>query len=260
MGAVETKIPQFFTRAVDTMPLPGDELSFALGKDGATRRKLARASGCILEYVGNVAYMAGTLEERLRARDYLTWLTWQRTGSVTIETAGRNDVREMEVPEEMRGMIKAASLREVEKESGTFCFFQGDSNSEILLICGHREEGRAYAEELLMDIIMKGSVQRPTPQRAQKAPRQRRPRPRRQRIFPEPQNSSSEESESEASSTGSGQSSLVYESAPPARRPPPPSTTPPPPPRAKGWVTGPRIRQWASQDNSDSDDEIVPYW
>ncbi|CAK9077468.1 Hypothetical protein (Fragment) [Durusdinium trenchii] len=167
MGAVETKIPQCGTQRqdrnvqptwrVDTMPLPGDELSFALGKDGATRRKLARASGCILEYVGNVAYMAGTLEERLRARDYLTWLTWQRTGSVTIETAGRNDVREMEVPEEMRGMIKAASLREVEKESGTFCFFQGDSNSEILLICGHREEGRAYAEELLMDIIMKGA-------------------------------------------------------------------------------------------------------
>lgn len=265
MGAVETKIEGFFTRTVgdyhfdgpwgvDTVPLPGDELSFALGKDGATRRKLARASGCILEYVGNVAYMAGTLEERSRARDYLTWLTWQRTGPITIDTAGRNDIREMEVPEEMRGLTKAASLREVEKESGTFCFFQGDANSAVLLICGHREEGRAYAETLLMDLMMKGSVQRakaPPP----KAPdRQRRPRKRRQRMAPEPK-SSSEESESEASD--STDASSEYE--PPPRRPPPPSTTPPPPPRAKGWVTGPRIRQWASQDNS-SDDEIVPYW
>lgn len=267
MGAVETKIPQFFTErvgdyhydgpwGVDTLPLPGDELSFALGKDGATRRKLAKASGCILEYVGNVAYMAGTLEERKRARDYLTWLTWQRTGPITIETAGREDIREMEVPEEMRGLTKAASLREVEKESGTFCFFQGDTNSEVLLICGHREEGRAYAEQLLMDLMMKGSVQRPRPAPAKAQTRQRPPRTRRQRA-PEPK-SSSEESESEASDStaGSAASSEIYE--PPPRRPPPPST-PPPPPRAKGWMTGPRIRQWASQDNS-SDDEIVPYW
>lgn len=267
MGAVETKIPQFFTErvgdyhydgpwGVDTLPLPGDELSFALGKDGATRRKLAKASGCILEYVGNVAYMAGTLEERKRARDYLTWLTWQRTGPITIETAGREDIREMEVPEEMRGLTKAASLREVEKESGTFCFFQEDTNSEVLLICGHREEGRAYAEQLLMDLMMKGSVQRPRPAPAKAQTRQRPPRTRRQRA-PEPK-SSSEESESEASDStaGSAASSEIYE--PPPRRPPPPST-PPPPPRAKGWMTGPRIRQWASQDNS-SDDEIVPYW
>ena len=48
-------------------------------------------------------------------RDYLTWLTWQRTGPVTIDTTGRSDIREMEVPEEMRGLTKAASLREVEK-------------------------------------------------------------------------------------------------------------------------------------------------
>ena len=32
-------------------------------------------------------------------RDYLTWLTWQRTGPITIDTAGRNDIREMEVPQ-----------------------------------------------------------------------------------------------------------------------------------------------------------------
>ena len=35
------------------------ELSYALGKDGTTRRKLARASGCIMEYVGQVAFICG---------------------------------------------------------------------------------------------------------------------------------------------------------------------------------------------------------
>ena len=33
----------------DTIPLEVEELSFALGKDGSTRKKLAKASGCILE-------------------------------------------------------------------------------------------------------------------------------------------------------------------------------------------------------------------
>jgi hypothetical protein len=37
------------------------------------------------------------------ARDYLTWLTWQRTGPITIETAGREDIREMEAGWEMGG-------------------------------------------------------------------------------------------------------------------------------------------------------------
>jgi len=272
MGAVETKIPQFFTRGVgdfqydgpwgvDTMPLPGDELSFALGKDGATRRKLARASGCVLEYVGNVAYMAGTLEERKRARDYLMWLTWQRTGPVNIDIAGRDDVMEMEVPEEMRGLTKAASLREVEKESGTFCFFQGDSStSDVLLICGHRQEARAYAEQLLHDLMMKGSVQqRPKAPRRQ-GRRQRNPRMRNRPPKRKVESSSEEEeSESEASvSESESHSELSLHSD--ERERASERVAPPPPRQTRGWGTGPRIRQWASQDDTDSDDEIVPYW
>ena len=68
MSAVETKRPGYFTREVkkhtsdkegfasDTYPMDESELSYALGKDGTTRRKLARASGCIMEYVGQVAH------------------------------------------------------------------------------------------------------------------------------------------------------------------------------------------------------------
>jgi len=71
MSAVETKRPGYFTRDVkkhtsdregfasDTYPMDESELSYALGKDGTTRRKLARASGCIMEYVGQVAFICG---------------------------------------------------------------------------------------------------------------------------------------------------------------------------------------------------------
>ena len=47
--------------------LKPDELSYALGKKGMTRKKLARSSGCIVEYVGHTVFMAGEPDERKRA-------------------------------------------------------------------------------------------------------------------------------------------------------------------------------------------------
>ena len=36
----------------DTFPFQGDEFSYALGARGSTRKKLAAAAGCIMEYIG----------------------------------------------------------------------------------------------------------------------------------------------------------------------------------------------------------------
>lgn len=70
MAAVENKMEGYFTKhlkdhvsdneewGTDIKKLKMDEMSWALGKKGATRRKLARASGCIVEYVGNYVHMA----------------------------------------------------------------------------------------------------------------------------------------------------------------------------------------------------------
>lgn len=310
MGAVETKLPMFFTRGVgdyifdgdwgvDTLPLSGDELSFALGKDGATRRKLAKSSGCILEYVGNVAYMAGSWDERARARDYLTWLLRQRTGPVSVDITGRTDIIELEVPEEMRGLTKATSLREVEKESGTFCLFQGDNNtSDVLLICGHSAEARAYAERLLQDLMQRGSVQRPKGKPPRRAGDRVRPTERKgghaerghhrggkpdrggpganqgqyapgMRRRP-PKAASSEEGESDSDNSGSesgsqtgsdGQSGFSSRSGDEHRRRRASPAPAPPVRQPKGWGAGPRNRQWTSHDSqSESDEEIVPYW
>ncbi len=60
--------------SVDTVPLTDDSFSYALGAQGSTRRKLAAASGCIIEYVGRLACFAGYRQDRRRGKDYLRWL------------------------------------------------------------------------------------------------------------------------------------------------------------------------------------------
>eukprot|EP00959_Pyramimonas_sp_CCMP1952_P322757 6753879-Pyramimonas_sp.AAC.1 len=75
LSAIEQKIPGYISRGLkdhqsdedwgtDTKWLKDDELSYALGKKGMTRKKLARASGCIVEYVGNVVHMSGNPRQR----------------------------------------------------------------------------------------------------------------------------------------------------------------------------------------------------
>ena len=75
MAAVENKVPRLLlgsrrrtpsrttvrSSARKTLVLPKpEELSYALGKKGMTRKKLARSSGCIVEYVGYTVFMSGS--------------------------------------------------------------------------------------------------------------------------------------------------------------------------------------------------------
>ena len=134
------------------------ELSYALGKDGTTRRKLARASGCIMEYVGQVAFICGTLDERTRAKTYLKWLLKQRNGAVFVEDLKeRDDVTIVPCPHDCIGYVtgnRGSSLRQVEEESGTFCFVEGGrGDSEQLLVFGHNKADRDVAERLINNLI-----------------------------------------------------------------------------------------------------------
>eukprot|EP00966_Prymnesium_polylepis_P033688 782911-Prymnesium_polylepis.1 len=85
-------------------------------QDGTTRRKLARASGAIMEYVGQIAFICGSFEERTRARTYLKWLLKQRNGSVFVEDLReRTDVTIVPVPSEAIGYVtgnRGSSLRQ----------------------------------------------------------------------------------------------------------------------------------------------------
>ena len=80
LSAVESKEPGLAKMDFDENRVDGDDafgssyrvlasgdISYALGKRGATRKKLAAASGCIVEYVGSTVCYAGTAEERARA-------------------------------------------------------------------------------------------------------------------------------------------------------------------------------------------------
>ncbi|CAE8584697.1 unnamed protein product [Polarella glacialis] len=135
MSGVETKSPGCFTRGLkekesdrkgfdtDRMVFRDDELSYALGKEGATRKKLEFASGAILQYVGHVAFIAGVLSERSRCKEFINWLLLQRRGSVTVgDISRREDCTEMHIPDNCKGWVtgnRGSELRRMEIESGT---------------------------------------------------------------------------------------------------------------------------------------------
>jgi hypothetical protein len=54
------------------------DYSFALGKQGSTRKNIVRTTGCLVEYIGSVAFLSGVKSERKAAREYLLWLFEER--------------------------------------------------------------------------------------------------------------------------------------------------------------------------------------
>eukprot|EP00400_MALV-I_sp_L67-5_P000995 gene996-450_t len=182
MSAIETKIPGYFTRrdVLDqntknsfikgadfgsvTVEMDDDETAFALGKDGATRKKLAVASGAITQYVGSTAIISGTAKERQRGESYLKWLLEQRTDDVIISDAttdGRDDILVVQsvdangVQQNMN-VFRSGSLRSVEAQTGTFCFLEGRNGNERLLICAAEKAAREKAEILARDMLKSG--------------------------------------------------------------------------------------------------------
>lgn len=176
MSTVETKAPGQFTKGVreklsdnpsfdtDRLIFKDDELSYALGKEGSTRKKLCVASGCILQYVGHIAFMAGTLKERRRCREFIQWLLAQRRGSVTIaDVERRDDCTEMHVPENCKGWVtgnRGSELRRMEQETLTFMFLALDRRGEERLLifgseAGSKESptGRMAAERLVNEMV-----------------------------------------------------------------------------------------------------------
>jgi len=176
MSTIEYKNVGLFTKGLrekvsdkksfdtDRMLFKDDEVSYALGKEGVTRKKLAGASGCILQYIGQVAFMAGTLKERRRCREFITWLLQQRRGSVTIaDIDQRDDCTEVHIPENCKGWVtgnRGSELRRMEQESGTYMFMALDkTGQERLLIFGTvagtkaANGGRMHAERMVQEMV-----------------------------------------------------------------------------------------------------------
>merc|ERR1719454_1504216 len=89
MNGIEKKAPGSFTRGVrdktsdsrgfdtDRWVLKDEELSYCIGKEAATQKKLEKAAGCILQFVGRYAHLAGDRKERITCKEYIVWLLQQ---------------------------------------------------------------------------------------------------------------------------------------------------------------------------------------
>lgn len=115
----------------------------------------------MLEYVGQVAIMAGMRDERQRCWDYLSWLLKQRRGACAVSARGRDDVTEFKIPHGMAGRLqgqRGENLRSIERETSTFCFITDDnldpgSRTELMLIFGGDKRKRYSARDLMEDAM-----------------------------------------------------------------------------------------------------------
>ena len=182
MSSVETKVEGYFVDyeknelkqqlmqpgdglkdgfSYDQFPFTEEEFSYAVGKFGKVRRKLAKASGCIMEYVGRVAIMAGNKEQRARCWDYTNWLMKQRrnNGTCSVDPSARNDCEICDVPGSIDLPRLQGNCHKVEEATGTFIFTTDfekpvvEGEDKTLLICSHDASARRKARRMVEDLI-----------------------------------------------------------------------------------------------------------
>ncbi|CAD7974357.1 unnamed protein product [Amoebophrya sp. A120] len=160
----EWKNPGFST---DIMHLKDEAIAYCLGQGGSTRVKLALASGCHVQIIGEHILMAGTLEKRRNCHDYVKWLLEQRHGKMDVDARNRKDCLEVAIPAECIGWVTGKhgnELRKVEEQTRTFCFLARvrypKTDVERLLVFGQEEghrnpdpTGRLGAQRLVEDLI-----------------------------------------------------------------------------------------------------------
>eukprot|EP00747_Dinoflagellata_sp_TGD_P096575 gnl/TRDRNA2_/TRDRNA2_166882_c0_seq3.p1 gnl/TRDRNA2_/TRDRNA2_166882_c0~~gnl/TRDRNA2_/TRDRNA2_166882_c0_seq3.p1 ORF type:complete len:493 (-),score=54.77 gnl/TRDRNA2_/TRDRNA2_166882_c0_seq3:98-1576(-) len=181
MQAIEYKHKRAYTNENGTLkkPLhqPGDDLdddwgydtmmllnqsdyAYCVGPRGATRAKIRWASSCIVFYVDRVVVFAGTLRERRLAREYLDLVLQQHHGKYKLhDYQSRDDCLSVEVPTKYVAHVtgrRGLYLRKLERDSGTFCFFNADKGDlvqdpETFLILAASEHRRCEAKNMLLD-------------------------------------------------------------------------------------------------------------
>eukprot|EP00747_Dinoflagellata_sp_TGD_P220814 gnl/TRDRNA2_/TRDRNA2_92731_c0_seq1.p1 gnl/TRDRNA2_/TRDRNA2_92731_c0~~gnl/TRDRNA2_/TRDRNA2_92731_c0_seq1.p1 ORF type:complete len:451 (+),score=49.34 gnl/TRDRNA2_/TRDRNA2_92731_c0_seq1:112-1353(+) len=143
----------------DTLILDRADFSYALGAKGSTRVKLAMASKCIIEYIGNTCIFAGSARERKLGRDYLDILLEQRAFNPERDATMRDDCTFLEVEKELAIRltgIKGEGLRRLEARTDTFIFFDRcrrglGAGDERLMICSESASNRKQAFQLAQE-------------------------------------------------------------------------------------------------------------
>lgn len=109
------------------------KVSYSNGTRGATRKKLASASGAHINFVGFVCCIVGTIAERQRCKDYLGWLLAKLEDSPGfIDIRGRTDVTELwlgGLNNKAVGVVtgkKGHTLQEIGEATGCWCIVAKD--------------------------------------------------------------------------------------------------------------------------------------
>mmetsp|Transcript_41832 Transcript_41832/g.95971 ORF Transcript_41832/g.95971 Transcript_41832/m.95971 type:complete len:639 (-) Transcript_41832:74-1990(-) len=176
MNEIEKKAPGTYTKSLrekfsdhrgfdtDRLRVKDDELSYVIGKEAATQKKIEKAAGCILQFVGTYAFIAGSLKERKRCKEYIGWLLQQLHGAVTIpDVSNRDDCTEMHIPMNCKGWVtgnRGSELRRMENETGVYMFMALDGRGEERLIIFSHDQGsktsnngRMAAERLVNELV-----------------------------------------------------------------------------------------------------------
>eukprot|EP00746_Dinoflagellata_sp_MGD_P047830 gnl/MRDRNA2_/MRDRNA2_21817_c0_seq1.p1 gnl/MRDRNA2_/MRDRNA2_21817_c0~~gnl/MRDRNA2_/MRDRNA2_21817_c0_seq1.p1 ORF type:complete len:430 (+),score=28.50 gnl/MRDRNA2_/MRDRNA2_21817_c0_seq1:3-1292(+) len=178
MGLVEKYAPGFFLdkkgKLFKPFDQPGDdndddwgyetkvlgtmEIPYVYGTKGVMRDKLATAANCIIEFVGNTAFFAGTSRARTLGRDYVTMLLLRRINELELdEHLDRDDCVYLMLPrktwivlKEKRVPINFDDLGRIEHETETITISEEkDLHRSIkdkitVMVCGH---SRAFCRE-----------------------------------------------------------------------------------------------------------------
>jgi len=140
---------------LEIMEIETAAAAFVLGRGGSTKRKIERVSETRMdldERRGTIE-IRGTPAQRQKARDYVNFVDMQRRGSVEVNTATRNDITVVAVPEDCCGFVMGKGsnmLRSIEEEWSTLmCFAKVDDREELLCIFGNFSNRRGAELEVM---------------------------------------------------------------------------------------------------------------
>jgi len=145
------------------MILEASDISYALGKNGQTRRKVEMASECIVQYIGPVVICSGTKKNRCLARNLLTWLFDQLDQRpIDIEKPElRDDCMVLKIPQNCIGLVcgaKRAALSDLELQHKVLTFFLGAPKCAVKDEEGAREDQKANNERELETLLIFGPL------------------------------------------------------------------------------------------------------
>lgn len=143
------------------MQLAGEAVAYVLGRDGTTKRRLEKCSGCQLEVGDDTIAVYGSATERKLGMFFIEVTLQQRNKKMHLnfdELEDRDDCERLDVPKECVGFVlgnRGATLRGFEDRSCAYMVFDNDTmrdGKKRLYIIGQRNN-RAKARALVEEAV-----------------------------------------------------------------------------------------------------------